>query len=393
MPWKFASAIGERTRFVRAALQQHQPFAALCREFGISRRTGYKWCHRFQQNGPAGLQLRSRRPRTTPTRLTKRWQQRIRYARQRRPHWGAKKIHARWRRQFPRTRLPAVRTITQWLPKLCPQRRRRRWHTRRGPRLELPPLTQPTAPNEVWTADFKGFFRTADGARCDPLTGRDLCSRFLLAVRVLPHQRHAAVRRVFLGLFRRHGLPKVIRVDNGSPFGSTAAWGLSTLSVWWRTLGIAVEYIRPGHPEENGSHEQMHRELKRDTARPPAARPPAQQRRSDRWRRDYNTARPHEALGGRYPADHYHRSRRRYRGVQPIRYPRGANVRRVRHNGEIKWQGRLRFIGEPFVGQPLALRRQMPGVYTVYFQTLLLGTLHDRDAGGLRPSKPRRTKK
>lgn len=393
MPWKFASAIGERTRFVRAALQQRQPFAALCREFGISRRTGYKWCHRFQQNGRAGLQLRSRRPRTSPRRTPRRWQQFIRRLRQRRPHWGAKKIHARLRHKFPRARLPAVRTITQWLPKLCPHVRRRRRHTRRGPRLDLPALTQPAAPNEVWTVDFKGFFRTADGTRCDPLTVRDLFSRFLLAVRVLPHQRQDAVRRVFIRLFRRHGLPKVIRVDNGSPFGSTAAWGLATLSVWWRTLGIAVEFIRPGHPEENGSHEQMHRELKRDTARPPAAHLQAQQHRSNRWRRDYNTARPHEALGGRYPAERYHRSRRRYRGPQPIRYPRGSSVRRVRHNGEIKWQGRRRFIGEPFAGQPIALRLQAAGVYEVYFQTLPLGILHDRDAGGLRPSKPRRAKK
>jgi hypothetical protein len=245
----------------------------------------------------------------------------------------------------------------------------------------------PAAPNEVWTVDFKGWFRTADGARCEPLTVRDLFSRFLLAVHILPNQRFALVRRVFLHLFRRHGLPKVIRVDNGSPFGSTGAQGLSRLSVWWRTLGIRVEFIRPGHPEENGAHEQMHRELKRDTARPPAAQPPAQQTRSRCWVQHYNTARPHEALGGRYPADLYHPGRRRYRGPQPIRYPRGASVRRVRHNGQIKWRGRLRSVGEAFVGQPVAVRPHAPGVWAVHFQDLLLGTLHDRDAGGLRPAK------
>ena len=136
----------------------------------------------------------------------------------------------------------------------------------------------------------------------------------------------------------------------------------------------------------------MHRELKRDTTRPTAAHPLGQQRRSDRWRTYYNTERPHEALGGRYPADLYHRSRRCYRGAQPIRYPHGWIVRYVRHNGQIKWQGRLRSIGEAFVGQPVAVRLQSPGIYEIYFQRLLLGTLHDRDAGGIRPSKPRRPK-
>jgi putative transposase len=330
-------------------------------------------------------------PRRSPHRTPVRWRQAVRRLRQRFPHWGAKKIYPRLRRQFPHARLPAVRTITKWLPRLCPMRRPHR-HSRRGPHLTLPPLTLPAAPNDVWTVDFKGFFRTADGTRCDPLTVRDLFSRFLLAVRILPHQRHAAVRRVFIGLFRRFGLPKVIRMDNGSPFGSTGARGLSALSVWWLTLGIRVEFIRPGHPEENGAHEQMHRELKRDTAHPPAAHPPAQQHRSDRWRRHYNTERPHEALGGRYPADRYRHSRRRYRGPQPIGYRRGWVVRHVRHNGQIKWQGRMRSIGEAFVGQPVALRRQTAGIYEVYFQRLLLGTLHDRDAGGIRPSKPRRSK-
>jgi transposase InsO family protein len=386
MPWKISSALGERLRFVRAVLQHRKPFSVVCRIFAISRQCGYKWLQRFQCEGRTGLRNQSRRPRASPQRLSRYWRHTIRRLRRRRAHWGAKKIRDYLRCQFPRRRLPAVRTIAKWLPRLCPRPRRPR-HSRRGPPLLVPPLTQPAGPNHVWTVDFKGDFRTGDGTRCFPLTVRDLFSRFVLAVRVLPHQRSAAVRCCFIRLFRRFGLPQIIRVDNGSPFGSTGAQGLSTLSVWWRTLGIAVEFIRPGHPEENGAHEQMHRELKRDTARPPVAHPPAQQRRSDRWRQDYNTIRPHEALGGRRPADGYRSSRRRYRGPQPLRYRRGWARRRVRHNGQIKWQGRFRSIGEAFVQHFVALRRQTHGIYEVYFQNLLLGTLHDRDSGGLRPVK------
>ena len=346
---------------------------------------------RHCRNGRMGLRDRSRRPRRSPTRMAKRWQVRIQRLRQRYPRWGAKKIHDHFAHQFRRRNLPAVRTITLWLPKLCPSPKRHR-HTRRGPQLALPPLTRPVRPNDVWTVDFKGFFRSRDGARCDPLTVRDLYSRFLLTIRVLPHQRYKPVRRVFVRLFRQFGLPKVIRVDNGTPFGSTGARGLSTLSVWWTILGIRVEFIRPGHPEDNAGHEQMHREFKHDTTRPPAATPPAQQRRSRRWAHHYNFQRPHEALQGRYPAELYRPSRRPYRTPRPFVYPPARPVRYVRHNGQIKWQGRYRFIGEAFIGQPIALHRYATGIYAVYFRHLLLGTLHDRDQHGLRPAKPSRAK-
>ena len=389
MPWKIASTVGERTRFALAALKLSTPsFSDLCRRFGISRQCGYKWLQRFVQEGRAGMESRSRRPRHSPRRLSAHWRRVIQSVRQRYSHWGAKKIQAHLRRRHPRRRLPAVRTLTKWLRRLGPVRRAR--HSRRGPPRLLPALTQPRKPNDVWTVDFKGFFHTADRARCHPLTVRDLFSRYILSVHILAQPRHSAVRTVFVRLFRRFGLPGVIRVDNGSPFGSTGPAGLSSLSVWWTTLGIDVQFIRPGCPQENGAHEQMHRELKRDTARPPQGDPQAQQRRSDRWVRHYNQRRPHEALGGRYPADFYFRSRRRYRGPQPIRYPRGWALRHVRSNGQIKWQGTMRSIGEAFVGQPVALRRQGAGVYQVRFGPILLGLLHDKDQGGIRPSKPLR---
>jgi transposase InsO family protein len=385
MPWNNVSAIQERTRFALAALQKSQSLAALCRRFRISRQCGYKWLQRFRLEGRAGMEYRSRRPLHCPRQTSPHWLKALRQLRQRFPHWGAKKIHARLRRSHPRARLPAVRTLTKWLRRLGPVRRQR--HTRRGPPLILPPLTQPRRPNEVWTVDFKGSFRTLNGTRVHPLTVRDLFSRFILVVHILPRQHQSPVRAVFIQLFQQHGLPKIIRVDNGSPFGSTGAAGLSALSRWWTTLGIHVQFIRPGHPEENGAHEQMHRELKRDTARRPEPHPPAQQHRSNRWVRYYNYARPHEALGGRCPAQLYSKSRRRYQAPRPIRYPRGWAVRQVRSNGQIKWQGRMRSIGEAFAGQPVALRRKGPQIYQVRFMHLPLGRLHNNDTGGIRPTK------
>ena len=388
MPWKIAGLLAERARFVRAALKPSGSFTLLCRRFGISRRTGYKWLNRFRHAGGPGLLNRSRRPRRSPQRTPERWLQALRQLRRRHPHWGARKIHARWRREQRRARLPAVRTLAKWIGRLAPAPRRRP-RSPRGPSALRPPLTQPTRPNQVWTVDFKGWFHTADGTRCHPLTVRDLFSRFILSVRVLPRQHHADVQAVFTGLFRRVGLPQIIRVDNGSPFGGTGAWGLSVLSVWWMRLGIRVEFIRPGHPQDNGAHEQMHRELKRDTARPPARTLPAQQGRSDRWVRYYNRQRPHEALAGDVPADHYQRSARPYRGVRPLRYRRGWSLRQVRSNGQIRWQGRMRSIGEAFVGQTVALGRAGPHGQEVYFGTCHLGLLVDTDPGGLRPIRPR----
>lgn len=390
MPWKIVGIIGERLRFVRAALKPACVFAPLCRRFGISRRIGYKWVERFRRGGAPALANRSRRPRRSPRQIQERWLRALRQFRRRHRHWGARKIHARWRRDHPRARLPAVRTLAKWVGRLSPPPRRTR--SLRGPTVTRPPLTRPTRPNEVWTADFKGWFRTADGSRCYPLTVRDLHSRYLLVIRVFPRQHHADVRAVFTGLFRRRGLPQIIRVDNGSPFGGTGALGLSVLSVWWRRLGLAVEFIRPGHPEENGAHEQMHRELKRETAQPPARTLPAQQRRSQRWVRYYNHERPHEALGGAVPADRYRRSPRHYRKLRPMRYRRNWHRRQVRSNGQIKWQGRMRSIGEAFVGQRIGLRRVAPNCYEVYFGHDCLGLLYDQDAGGLRPIRPHHAK-
>lgn len=386
MPWKSISLVQARVRFVKLLLKAQQPMAQVCRIFGISRKTGYKWKGRFGEQGGRGLRDRSRRPVGSPRRTPERWLKAIRRWRRRHRRWGAKKIRQRLRRQFPWQRLPAVRTITLWLGRWKLARRRRR-RSPRGPQLLRPPLTEPKRSNQVWTVDYKGWFRTQDGQRIEPLTVRDLFSRYLLAIRLLPDQQWWRARAVFMRLFRRSGLPRIIRVDNGGPFGSNGPAGLTRLSAWWTALGIQVEFIAPGHPEQNGAHEQMHRELKADLAAPASSTRRAQQRRTDRWVSCYNGVRPHEALGQRTPAECY-RKGRPYRGIgQPqLRYPKSWKVRRVRSNGQIRWQGRLRFIGEAFVGMKVGLKPAGLGKHIVYLARVPLGELRASDACGLRPS-------
>jgi len=234
--------------------------------------------------------------------------------------------------------------------------------------------------------DFKGWFRTQDGRRVEPLTVRDLFSRYVLTIRMLPDQRWQPVQRIFLRLFGQYGYPSVIRVDNGSPFGTTGPAGLSRLSAWWRALAIRVEFIAPGHPEQNGGHEQMHRVLKAETTKPSSRHRRAQQRRTDRWVYNYDHIRPHQALKQRPPGEVY-RPR-----VQPLRkprlkYARHWAVRRVRSNGQIKWQGRKRFIGEAFVGYKVGLKPMRGNQCRVYFGDLLIGELWESDAGAMRPAK------
>jgi len=378
----------QKLRFVLAGLAALEPIAQLCRAWLVSRQTAYAWLHRYQAGGPAALQERSRAPRRRPHALAARWLERIEALRRRHPRWGPKKLQARLRRQYPRSRLPAVSTIGAALQRLglvLPRRRRRL-----GPVVPARRARPALRPNDVGTVDFKGWFRTLDGQRCDPLTVRDLASRYGLLAQVLPDQKFHRTQVAFDKLFRQRGLPAALRMDNGSPFGSTGPAGLSRLSAWWISLGIEVQFIRPGHPEDNGSHEQWHRELKAETARPAAATPPRQAAQTTRWLRHYNEERPHEALNQQPPRRRYRRSRRPYRGVQPPRYPAHWLRRRVRGGGEIKWQGRLRFVGEAFAGYPVALQRLRRGVGREHFYHVFLGELHDADATGLRPAVHRR---
>jgi transposase InsO family protein len=268
----------------------------------------------------------------------------------------------------------------------------RRPRPRRGPVQPNGSLTVPQRSNQVWTVDFKGSFRTGDGTRVHPLTVRDLFSRYILCVRVWRYERHDPVRCVFARLFRRYGRPKVIRCDHGVPWASTGPLNLSRLSVWWWTLGIRVDFTDRGCPGQNGAHEQHHRELKAETAQPPARTLPAQQKRLDRWRRDYNQRRPHETLGQKMPVAHYH-FKPAPRKLIPIppRYTKAVAQRRVHPNGEIAWEGNRRFVGDAFAGHHVGLYLLEEGVWSVRFLHMEIGHLHRTDPGGMRPASVSRT--
>jgi putative transposase len=382
MAWHEVAPMEERVRFVLKATREVVGFGELCAQFGISRKTGYKWLARYETQGLAGMREWSRRPHRSPTRLPADVAALILRERHRHASWGPKKLRTILATKHGVTPVPAASTIGRILQQhgLTRTRRRRR-PVSQPDRTTRTPATQP---NAVWATDFKGWFRTQDGQRCDPLTISDLYSRYVLTCRLVPSQRIEAVRPVFRQVFRRFGLPTVLRVDNGLPFGSHGVAGLSQLSVWWLHLGIRVEFIEPAHPEQNGGHERMHRTLKAETARPPAASPRAQQGRFDRWRHTFNHERPHEALGMRCPAEDYVPSPHRYTDhpAAPA-YPPHYHVRRVKRQGVIKWRKRYCFIGEALRGMRVGLVEVDEEAYDVYFGQLHLGRL-DRE-GRLQP--------
>jgi putative transposase len=378
-------SVTRRMQFVKLALKGQISMSQLCRMFGLSRKSGYKWIARFERDGVRGLKDRSRRPVRSPHQTSSKWLIRIRSLRRRHRSWGSRKLAARLRKDYGKRGAPSARTVGKWLQRLkLIGKQVRNKRPLPGPALPRTALTQPVRSNHVWTVDFKGWFRTRDGQRVDPLTVRDLFSRHLLVVRLLRQQKWEAARRVFLQLFRRYGYPAVIRVDNGSPFGSTGAAGLSRLSAWWTALRIRVEFIAPGHPEQNGAHEQMHRVLKAEITRPASRHLQAQQKRANRWVRQYNDERPHEALQQRTPAEIYRPKPEPARGVR-LRYRRGVIERRVRSNGEIRWRGRKRFVGEAFISYRVGVKPTANNKAALYFGTLLIGEMWESDMGGMRP--------
>jgi len=370
MPWKETQVLDERVSFMAAYLQGEDSLTAVCRRFGVSTKTGRKWVGRYRESGPEGLRDRSRAPHRHPNATSAEIIQLVIMAKHKRPNWGPRKLIPRLREQHPEAELPAPSTAGQILERhgLVKPRKRVR-HT--------PPWTRPledcTAPNETWCIDFKGWFRTLDGVRCDPLTITDAYSRMLLCCRGLSSQNGRLVRRAMERVFREYGLPATIRSDNGTPFASTALGGLSRLAVWWIKLGIMPERIRPGHPEENGRHERMHRTMKAETTNPPMPNMRSLQVVFDGFRFEFNEERPHEALGQVTPASIYRPSKRSYpTRIREVEYASETTVRRVRSKGEIKWKGELIYLTEALTGEPVGLIPEDDRHLAVYFGPMKL---------------------
>src|SRR6059036_461541 len=374
MPWRERSAMDERLRFVQDVHRPGWSIAELCRRYEVSRKTGYKWLQAYARAGPAGLLDGSNRPHTSPQ-ATAPTVVRLILDLQRRYTWGARKVRRLLQARVPADQVPTKTTIHRILERhgrvRPPRRSQRRFHAGA-------PGTPMDHPNAVWTADFKGQFRTGNGVYCDPLTVQDGATRFLLGCRGLMAPTTEGSQPVFAQLFRHYGLPERIRTDNGQPFASNALGRLSTLSVWWVRLGIRPELIEPAHPEQNGRHERMHKTLKAETARPPRRTLAAQQRRFDWFRQRYNAERPHEALGQQLPASVYHASARPYpTRLLPIAYPGHYEVRRVSRNGGIRWGSRWVNVSHVLAELDVGFEEIDDGLWEVYFGPVWLGRLHE----------------
>lgn len=376
----------QKQRFVSLAQSGHFTVSELCVEFGVARKTGHKWLARYAAHGMQGLGEWSRRPRSVTSRTPPEMEKLIVSEKRLHLTWGPKKIHRVLTSKHGVERPPAVSTVGEVLKRHGMVEARKR----RGAlfKVERGRLTAPERCNHVLAVDFKGCFWTADGERCDPLTATDLHSRYLLRAQALLQTTARWTAQAFRELFRRHGIPEIIRVDNGTPFASMGPGGLSKLSVWWIGLGIEVQFSRPACPQDNGSHERMHRTMKAECCTPPSANRFAQQQRFDRWRKEFNEERPHEALGMRVPAEVYHDSARRLdERIKPRLYELGTQTRSVSAAGFVALNGGNCYVGESFAGAEVALERdEKSGSLHVRYANVRLGSLDASPNARLRPT-------
>jgi len=367
MPWKKSEPMEQRTEFALKALKTEN-FRALCQEYGISTKTGYKWRERFLSQGIAGLAEESRRPRSSPQQLKEEEVCQIVRLKFAHPYWGPRKIRELYLRQHGEVAsLSSFKRVLEAVG--LTQRHKRRRATEAG---RLSSGAKAKGVNEIWTVDFKGWWHGTEG-RCEPLTVRDEFSRYLLELRQVPNARSHTVQESLEKLFQRHGLPQAIRSDNGTPFASrSAVLGLSRLSAWWVALGINLERSRPGKPQDNGAHERLHRDISQELE---CLGQNVSQEALDLWRHQFNYQRPHEALDMRCPGDLYHNSNRKYPGaVQELVYE-GMTARRVNHNGYIRWKDHSLFVSQSLRGWNVGLKSAQNQKIELWFAQLLLGHL------------------
>ncbi len=394
MPWNARTAVEQRRAFVEEWQLGGDDFAELCRKYGVSRPTGYKWVRRFEAEGGGGLEDLSRAPHNSPQAMRAEVRERVIELREQHPRWGPRKLRVYLEKRQPAQHWPAVSSIGELLQREGLVRSRR---LRRRVPSYSEPLAHAGAPNQVWCADFKGWFLCGNGERCDPLTISDAFSRYLLRCRAVEKADGLHVRGIFEAVFRECGLPEAIRTDNGPPFAGPAPGGLSRLSMWWLRLGIRHERIEAGCPEQNGRHERMHQTLKQETATPPASNLRRQQEWFGRFQEEYNHQRPHEALNYQTPGSLYVASTRRYPAQLPEpTYPPDSYLCKIYPSGEMCWRNRAVFVSKVLGGEFVGLVSVEGGLCEVYYGPLLLGWLDEEEShfaadAGAEPKRRRTT--
>jgi len=367
MPWKVSGVVEKRKQFLAEYQSGEWTMTDLCRVYGITRPTGYEVLRRYARDGEAGLEEHSRAPKRQPNQTSAEIEEQVLALRRKHPCWGPRTLKKVLETRNDGIDWPAASTIGEMLDRegLTQHRVKRR---------KVEPYQQPfrtvMEPNDEWAGDFKGWMRTGDGSRVEPLTISDSCSRYLLRCQAVEKSDGERVQAIFEAAFREYGMPWAIRTDNGPPFASRAIAGLSRLAVWWIKLGIVPQRIQPGHPEQNGRHERMHRTLKETIGSPQADRR-AQQRVLDRFRREYNDVRPHQALGMQTPSALYRNSPRQFPARVPEPdYGTALQVRRVQKHGEFRWKHCNVFLSHVLYGERIGLLPIDDRYYRVYFVSL-----------------------
>lgn len=376
MPWRVESVLDQRKAFVVERLKSECAFSELCREFGVSRKTGYKWMERFNQSGFPGLEDLDRCPENFREPVSAELVCEITKVRVEHESWGGRKIRQYLVRQKRFDALPCSRTIDRIL-------KRSGLVTARSAsiRVSIPPVevVKPKSCNDVATSDFKGWWHMDDGNRCNPLTVRDEHARFILGLVALSETTFDAVKEHFEEVFIKYGLPLYMRFDNGPPFASIRGFmRLTQFGVWLLKLGVTPNPIAPASPYMNGAHERMHRDLKRELQRKPDRNLKAEQKRFDAWRHEFNHVRPHDALGGKTPAECYKRSARKYYREVDFDYPADFVMRNISNSGEFNWCNRPVFFSKAFAGQTIGIERVGDGLLKLWFYDYALGVADDQ---------------
>ena len=382
MPWKETSVMDERMRFV-GRLLSGEKMAYLCREFGISRVTGHKIWDRYQQDGSRGLYDRSRAPHKHPNQLPFEVEQLIVRLKKEKPNWGAPKIRELVGNKYPSIKLPATSTVHCVLDRhglVNRQGKRNKYHA------TATYLSIPKESNDLWCTDFKGQFRMGNMSYCYPLTLSDFVSRYVISCQALNSTEVNPCFAVFEEAFQEYGLPLAIRSDNGTPFaGGNSTWNLTRLSVWWIRLGIKLERIKPGNPQQNGRHERMHRTLKLEATKPAASNLLQQQERFDRFKNEFNFERPHQAIDMKCPADVYKKSSKPYQGLPDVTYPGYDKSLLISNCGRVCFGKQKVHISKAFANQPVGLKEVDSGIWQVDFMSYTLGYF-DEESNKFAPS-------